>query len=219
MNTILTIGRQYGSAGHEIGQELARQLNIPCYDKELLERAAKDSGLCKEVFENHDEKPTSSFLYSLVMDTYSYGYSSNVFSDMPLNQKVFLAQFDSIKQLSKEGPCVIIGRCADYALEDNPNCLSVFIHADLSMRIKRIAKMYGLTDVRAKDRILTADKRRSSYYNYYTSKKWGDADSYNLSLDSGLLVIDGTVAMLKYAIEMKELGSQRPLYDCLVKDE
>ena len=219
MNTILTIGRQYGSAGHEIGQELARQLNIPCYDKELLERAAKDSGLCKEVFENHDEKPTSSFLYSLVMDTYSYGYSSNVFSDMPLNQKVFLAQFDSIKQLSKEGPCVIIGRCADYALEDNPNCLSVFIHADLSMRIKRIAKMYGLTDVRAKDRILKADKRRSSYYNYYTSKKWGDADSYNLSLDSGLLGIDGTVAMLKYAIEMKELGSQRPLYDCLVKDE
>ena len=219
MNTILTIGRQYGSAGHEIGQELARQLNIPCYDKELLERAAKDSGLCKEVFENHDEKPTSSFLYSLVMDTYSYGYSSNVFSDMPLNQKVFLAQFDSIKQLSKEGPCVIIGRCADYALEDNPNCLSVFIHADLSIRIKRIAKMYGLTDARAKDRILKSDKRRSSYYNYYTSKKWGDADSYNLSLDSGLLGIDGTVAMLKYAIEMKEMGSQRPLYDCLVKDE
>ena len=131
MNTIITISRQHGSAGLQIGRELAKELNIPCYDKELLERAAKDSGLCKEIFEANEKKPTSSFLYSLVMDTYSYGYSSGVLSDMPLNQKVFLAQFDTIKQLAKEGPCVFIGRCADYALEDNPNCLSVFVHADL----------------------------------------------------------------------------------------
>ena len=214
MNTILTIGRQYGSAGHQIGQELAKQLNIPCYDKELLDRAAKDSGLCKEVFENHDEKPTNSFLYSLVMDTYSYGYSSSVLSDMPLNQKVFLAQFDSIKKLAQEGPCVIIGRCADYALEDNPNCLSVFIHADLDKRIRRIARLYSLTDAKAKDKIIKTDKRRASYYNYYTSKKWCDLDSYNLSLDSGLLGIDGTVSMLKYAIDLKEKNCKKKIFDC-----
>ncbi len=219
MNTIITIGRQYGSAGRHIGQELAKQLNIPFYNKELLERAAKDSGFCKEVFENHDEKPTNSFLYSLVMDTYSFGYSSNVLSDMPLNQKVFLAQFDSIKKLAQEGPCVIIGRCADYALEEFPNCISIFIHADLNIRIKRIARLYSLTDAKAKDRIIKADKQRASYYNYYTSKKWGDADSYNFSFDSGLLGVDGTVEMIKHAIEQREKGHVKPIYDCAPIEE
>ena len=123
MKTIITIGRQYGSAGHSIGKILADDLGIKYYDKELLERAAKDSGLCQELFENHDEKPTNSFLYSLVMDSYSFGYGSTMM-DMPLNQKVFLAQFDAIKKISQDGPCVIVGRCADYALEENPNVLS-----------------------------------------------------------------------------------------------
>ena len=214
MNTILTIGRQYGSAGHEIGQRLARELNVPYYDKELLERAAKESGLCKEIFENHDEKPTNSFLYSLVMDTYSYGYSSGLMSDMPLNQRVFLAQFDTIRNLAKEGPCVIIGRCADYALESLPNCLSVFIHADLQLRVRRIARLYDLTDAKAKERIQKTDKSRSSYYNYYTSKKWGDLSSYHLTVDSGLLGIDGTVELLKNAIALKEKGSSRKIFEC-----
>ena len=153
------------------------------------------------------------------MDTYSFGYSSAGFTEMPMNHKVFLAQFDAIKKLASEGPCVMVGRCADYALADYSNCFSVFIHADLDWRIQHICTKFGKTAKEAKDMITKTDKSRSSYYNYYTSKKWGDADSYNLSLDSGLLGIDGTVAMLKYAIEMKELGSQRPLYDCLVKDE
>ena len=130
MKTIITIGRQYGSAGHSIGKILADGLGIKYYDKELLERAAKDSGLCQELFENHDEKPTNSFLYSLVMDSYSFGDGSTMM-DMPLNQKVFLAQFDAIKKISQDGPCVIVGRCADYALEENPNVLSIFIKADM----------------------------------------------------------------------------------------
>lgn len=132
MKTIITIGRQYGSAGHSIGKILADDLGIKYYDKELLERAAKDSGLCQELFENHDEKPTNSFLYSLVMDSYSFGYGSTMM-DMPLNQKVFLAQFDAIKKISQDGPCVIVGRCADYALEENPNVLSIFIKADMQV--------------------------------------------------------------------------------------
>ena len=214
MNTIITISRQHGSAGLQIGRELAKELNIPCYDKELLERAAKDSGLCKEIFEANEKKPTSSFLYSLVMDTYSYGYSSGVLSDMPLNQKVFLAQFDTIKQLAKEGPCVFIGRCADYALEDNPNCLSVFVHADLKKRIRRVAAINSISDAKAKDIIQKMDKSRASYYNYYTCKKWGDMESYHVCLDSGIFGIHGTVNLLKVMIEQREQGFKQAIFNC-----
>ena len=214
MNTIITISRQHGSAGLQIGRELAKELNIPCYDKELLERAAKDSGLCKEIFEANEKKPTSSFLYSLVMYTYSYGYSSGVLSDMPLNQKVFLAQFDTIKQLAKEGPCVFIGRCADYALEDNPNCLSVFVHADLKKRIRRVAAINSISDAKAKDIIQKMDKSRASYYNYYTCKKWGDMESYHVCLDSGIFGIDGTVNLLKVMIEQREQGFKQAIFNC-----
>ena len=171
-NTIITIGRQYGSAGRQIGRVLAEELGIKCYDKELLERAAKESGLCEELFENHDEKPTNSFLYSLVMDTYSF----------------------------------------DYALADFDNCFSVFFHADLQTRIRRIAKIYDLTDAKAKDRIIKTDKKRSSYYNYYTSKRWGDADSYDLCIDSGKMGVDGSVELVLNAIQLKEKGYKTAIY-------
>lgn len=203
-NTIITIGRQYGSGGHDIGKQLAEELNIPFYDKALLERAAKDSGLCQEIFENHDEKPTNSFLYSLVMDTYSLGYTTSSFSEMPLNHKIFLAQFDAIKNIAKEGPCVIVGRCADYALADFPNVVNVFLHADLQDRIVRIARRHDLTDAKAKDLIIKTDKRRASYYNYYTSKKWGDAAGYDLSLNTATLGIDGTIHMIREFVAYKE---------------
>ncbi len=203
-NTIITIGRQYGSGGHDIGKQLAEELNVPFYDKALLERAAKDSGLCQEIFENHDEKPTNSFLYSLVMDTYSLGYSTSSFSEMPLNHKIFLAQFDAIKNIAKEGPCVIVGRCADYALAEFPNVVNVFLHADLQDRIVRIARRHDLTDAKAKDLIIKTDKRRASYYNYYTSKKWGDAAGYDLSLNTATLGIDGTIHMIREFVAYKE---------------
>ena len=215
MNTIITIGREFGSGGHLIGKKLSEKLQIPFYDKELLDRAAKDSGLCKEIFENQDERPSSSFLYSLVMDSYSFGYSSNVMNDMPLNQKVFLAQFDTIKQLAEEGPCVIIGRCADYALEDHENLLSVFIHADLDLRVRRISKLYDLSASKAKDRIRKNDKSRSSYYNYYTSKEWSAADSYDLTIDSGKFGINGSVDMILKAIEARESKEKGAITDIL----
>ncbi|MDD3218466.1 MAG: cytidylate kinase-like family protein [Lachnospiraceae bacterium] len=203
-NTVITIGRQFGSGGRAIGEELAERLGVKCYDKELLDRAAKDSGLCQELFENHDEKPTNSFLYSLVMDTYSMGYSSSAFSEMPINHKVFLAQFDTIKKIADEGPCIMVGRCADYALADYENCLSVFIHGDLDKRILRIEKSYKLNRAKAKDLIVKTDKKRASYYNYYTSKKWGEAASYNLCLDSSTFGIEGTVEMIMDAVQRKE---------------
>ena len=203
-NAIITIGRQYGSGGREIGEKLAEKLEIPFYDKELLERAANDSGICKELFENHDEKPTNSFLYSLVMDTYSFGYSSAAFTDMPINHKVFLAQFEAVKKLAAEGPCVMVGRCADYALSELSNCFSVFIHSDMESRIRRIAQKYGMKDNKARDAIQKTDKSRSSYYNYYTNKRWGDASSYHLSIDSGKLGIDQTVECIIQTLKVFE---------------
>lgn len=202
-NQIITIGREFGSGGLYVGEELAKRLGVKLYDKELLQQAAKESGFCEEIFENHDEKPTNSFLYSLVMDTYSAnGYSTASFLDMPLNHKVFLAQFETIKKIAEHESCVIVGRCADYALAGNPNCINVFIKADMDYRIKLVAKRANLTENKAKDMIIKQDKQRASYYNYYTSKKWGDSKSYDLCLDSGKLGVDGCVDMI---LKFKEI--------------
>lgn len=210
-NTIITIGRQFGSGGKEIAEKIGKSLQIPVYDKEMLAVAAKDSGICQELFESHDEKPTNSFLYSLVMDTYSMGYSPNTYMDMPINHKVFLAQFDAIKKLANEGPCVLVGRCADYALDSYDNCLSVFIHANLDARIRRIARMYDLTDAKAKDMILKTDKKRATYYNYYTNKKWGAAESYELCLDSSKLGIEGTTEAILSFLTLRNQVTNKKL--------
>ncbi|MBQ7480407.1 MAG: cytidylate kinase-like family protein [Lachnospiraceae bacterium] len=202
MNTVITIGRQFGRGGRDIGEKLASHYGIAFYDKDLLKRAAKESGICPELFENNDEKPTSSFLYNLVTDTYSFGYSSP-YIEMPLSHKVFLAQFDTIKKIAQEGPCVIVGRCADYALSDFGNRISVFIYAPLEDRIKRITDKYpDVNDPsKIKDMIIKTDKSRANYYNYYSSKKWGRADSYDLCVNSSILGIDGTVDLISDFID------------------
>ncbi len=201
METIITIGRQFGSSGHEIGQKLAEYFNIKYYDKELLTRAAKESGYCEEMLQNNDERPTNSFLYNLVMDTYSFGYNTSSFVDMPISHKVFLAQFDTIKKIADEGPCVIVGRCSDYALADYKNCLNIFIHADEDFKIRHIMEKYQLTEAKAKDMMVKKDKQRQSYYNYYSSKKWGRADSYDLTVNSAKLGIEGTVKLIIQYVE------------------
>ena len=203
-NLVVTIGRECGSAGRRIGQMLAERMGVKFYDKELLTLAAKQSGMCKELFETHDEKPTSSFLYSLVMDTYSMGYTTSSFLDMPLNHKIFLAQFDTIKKLAKEESCVIVGRCADYALEDYPNTVSVFISGKQEDKIRHFAEVQNVTPEKAKDIIAKTDKQRSSYYNYYSSKKWGDARSYDLCVNSSELGYEGTVDLILEFIRIKE---------------
>lgn len=201
MNTIITISRQFGSAGHEIGQKLADELGIKCYDKDLLSRVAKESGFCEEIIQNQDERPTSSFLYNLVMDTYSFGYNSSHYVDMPISQKIFLAQFETIKKIADEGPCVIVGRCADYALADYKNCLSVFIYANEEDKIRHVVKNHNVSEAEAKSMIVKQDKQRQSYYNYYTSKKWGRADSYDICINSSVLGEDGTVMLIKQMVE------------------
>ncbi len=196
MRSIITIGRQFGTGGHEIGQKLAEKLGIPCYDKELIKRVSQESGLCPEILENNDERPTSSFLYNLVMDTYSFGITNSNYVDMPLSHKVFLAQFDTIKKIANDGPCVIVGRCADYALSDYDNVLNLFIYGDINKRIERVMKKYNVSEKDAKDMILKKDKQRASYYNYYSTKKWGKAETYSLCVDSTVLGRDGTVELL-----------------------
>ncbi|MCR4758229.1 MAG: cytidylate kinase-like family protein [Butyrivibrio sp.] len=203
MNTIITIGRQFGSGGREIGEMVADHFGIKCYDKELLSRAAKESGFCEEMIQNHDERPTNSFLYNLVMDTYSFGYNSSSFVDMPISHKVFLAQFDTVKKIAQEGPCVIVGRCADYALSEFPNVLNLFICADEESKIKRIRERFDdiTSDDKAREMMNKKDKQRQSYYNYYSSKKWGRADSYDLCINSSILGIEGTVKFITQYVE------------------
>lgn len=202
-NLIITIGRQSGSGGKEIGQKVAEKLGVKCYDKELLALAAKESGLCEELFQSHDEKPTKSFLYSLVMDSYSFGYTSSGYMDMPINHKIFLAQFEAIKALADREPCVIVGRCADYALEDYPNRVSIFVTGDDKAKIKRLAERNNVTEAKAKEIMMKTDKERSSYYNYYSSKKWGDVRSYDLCVNSSVLGIEGTVDLIIYFANAK----------------
>ena len=194
---IYTIGREFGSMGQLVGEKLAERLGIKCYDKELLQKAAKESGFCEEIFENHDEKPTNSFLYSLVMDTYSAGnYAAAPFLDMPLNHKVFLAQFDTIKNLAEKESCVIVGRCADYALANNPDVMNIFVRAELEDRVKLVSKRMDVTENKAKDLVLKNDKQRASYYNYYTSKKWGDTASYDLTINTSKISVDNAVDLI-----------------------
>ncbi len=193
-NIIVTIGRQYGSGGRQVGKLLSEKLGIPFYDKELLTEAAKKSGFCEEIFKENDEKPAGSFLYSLVM-------GANGADTLPLNNKLFLAQFDTIKDIAAKGSCVIIGRCADYALEEMDNVLNVFIYADKKIRVKRAAEEYGLEAKNLEDAVNKIDKKRASYYNFYSGKKWGAAESYNLCIDSGKFGVEKTADFIKDCVE------------------
>ena len=202
MKTIITIGRQFGSGGKEIGIRVAKELGIPFYDKELLQEAAKKSGLCEKIFENFDERPKS-LLYSIAMDSYMFALPGTGVGDS-LEQQVYLATFDTIRQIAEQGPCVIIGRCADYALADNPNRLSLFIHAPMDVRIARVAERQDISPEKARALINKTDKRRASYYEYYSSQRWGSIESYDYCLDSSYLGIGRTVELIQAMVAHKE---------------
>jgi cytidylate kinase len=205
-NIILSIGRQFGSGGSEIGKKLAKELNISYFDKELLAIAAQDSGLCTEIFEKADEQESSGFAYA-----FSLGFSPLgtyiPHNDVLSNEKLFLLQSDAIRNVAEKEPCVIIGRCSDYILRDNPNCLSFFIHNSNDNRVKHIMKRENVSAIRAKELMSKADKSRAAYYNYYTNKFWGVASSYNFSIDVSILGIDGTVSFLKDLV-IRKFGSK-----------
>lgn len=183
---IITIGRQLGSGGREIGMCLAKKLDIPFYDKEILTEAAKKSGYTKELFERNDEKPTSSFLYALAMGVNSFGAAYQ----RPLMMDVYLAQFDTIRKLADEGPCIFIGRCSDYVLNDRDNAIDVFVHADLEARIERTMRKHQISAKEAEGMCLRNDKDRASYYNYYSNHSWGDARFYDLCLNTSKISVE-----------------------------
>lgn len=199
---VITVGRQYGSGGREIGTMLAEKLGIAYYDDMLLKEAAKESGLCEDLFHSFDERPKS-FLYSIAMDPYSFSMN-HVTAKGNIEQQVYLATYETIKKLADKGPCVLIGRCADYALKDRDDVINIFITAPLSNRIERVACRNDISLDEAKDRIKKTDKSRASYYNYYSSKDWGEAKSYDLCIDSSLLGIEGTVELLEQMIRLKD---------------
>ena len=182
-------------ADNIIGHRLAAKLNIPFYDKEILNETAKNSGLSENILKSLDEKPTKSFLYSLVMDPYSFGYTSTGYQTN-LNQQAFQATYDTIKKIGNEGPCVFVGRCADYALRHDPRLVKIFIYSPLEKRIETVSERFNLSEDKARAQINKEDKARASYYNYYTSKKWGAMESYDICINSSLMSIDKTVDLI-----------------------
>lgn len=193
---IITITRQYGSGGHEIGKALAEKLGISFYDKELISIAAKESGVSPEIFKDVDEKATNSLLYSLSTGLYSYGNNFSSVNDLPVNDRLYILQHKIIRELSDKENFVVVGRCADYVLRDNPNVIKVFIYADIDSRVKRAVARHDIDPARAKQAVLKADKRRANYYSFYSGKKWGQVDNYDICLNTTNLSIEQAVSVI-----------------------
>ena len=208
IETVITISRQYGSGGRFIGRKLAEALNIPFYDKELITMAAEESGMSRELFEKADEKATSSLLYTLSMNSYLLHGMAGV-PDLPLNDKVFLIQSEVIRKLAAKGPCVIVGRCADYILREHPGCVNVYIYSDIEERVERATTYYNLSADRASEQIQKMDKKRATYYNFYTNQKWGRAENYDLSLNSAKIGIEGCVEVIRGFVTCAEAEKER----------
>lgn len=186
---IITISREFGSGGRTIGRETAAKLGIPCYDQELIEKIAKESGLTREyVAERGEYSAHSSFLGSAWAERDRNGHS--------LQDDLWAVQFKVIRDLASQGPCVIVGRCADYILRDEADCLTVFIHSDMEHRAKRIVEQYGERSDAPEKRLKDKDKRRAAYYQFYTDRKWGTVQNYHIALDSGVLGIEQCVDLL-----------------------
>lgn len=188
--TIITLSREYCTGGRFIAQDVADALGLKLYDKELITMAARDSGLSEEAVAASEKRHTHSLLYSL----YTMG------TDLPLSDQVFILQSRIIKKLAEEGPCVILGRCADYVLRERKDLLSVFIHAPLSFRAQRAQKVYEKTASNIEDFVRKKDKKRAAFYNYFSQNKWGDARHYHLAISS-VYGVDFAVEVLKHAAE------------------
>ena len=199
---IITIGRQFGSGGYDVGKLLAEKLGIDFYDKELIGRAAKESGINPELFARADEQPTNSFLYSLSLGTVGLHTGFMATPDYLTNDKLFALQSETLRSIAQEHSCVIIGRCADYVLRDHPNMVSVFIHSDIERRVARVSQCAEMNAEQARQAIKKTDRRRASYYSYFTDRNWGGVDNYDLSIDSGRVGIEGAVEVIAKFLEV-----------------
>ena len=198
---IITIARQYGSGGREIGERVAELLGIPLYDKQLITDAAAKGSLNEEVIRSADESAANSLLYTLAMGSNHYGAAMHFGYKMPLNDKLFILQSEVIKEYAEGGSCVIIGRCADYVLRDDHDVFRLFIYGDLEHRKARVAERHPeVKPAQVIDLINKTDKRRASYYNFYTGNKWGKVDNYDMAINSSTLGIEGTAQVIAASV-------------------
>lgn len=194
---IISIGRQYGCGAHEIATKLSEKLGIPYYDKEIIKRAAKDSGFDEHIFTFYDERPTRSFLYNVSTD----GFSNIASNGLALEDQVFQYQFDTIRKVSEEGSCIIVGRCADYILKEDEALLTIFLHASDKFREKRVIEKYGVEPKNVAKEMKNTDKKRAKFHNFYSEEKWGEATTYDLAINVAKLGIDGTVDLISEYIK------------------
>ena len=192
---IITIGREYGSGGRQIGKALAEKLGISFYDKEIITLAAKKSGLSDEFIASNEQRTRSGLMHSLAASaTYHNGFFSGQY--LPLSENIFIAQAQVIRDIAAKESAVIVGRCADYILEGRENTINVFIHAPIEERVKRIMALHGIDEAAALKEINTSDKERGNHYFRYTDLKWGKAQNYHVCINSALMGVDKTVEML-----------------------
>lgn len=203
-NYVINLGRQLGSGGKEIGERIANDFQIAFYDKELIRLASQESGLCTEFFEQADEKASTGLLGGLFGTRFPFITEGALpYTSYLSNDSLFKIQSDIIRQLAERQSCLFVGRCTDYILRDHPRCCNVFISASPEARTERLMQLHHISAAAAKDMMDKADKRRSSYYNYYSYKKWGAAATYHLCIDSSVLGIDGTVQFIEDFVTKK----------------
>ena len=194
---VITIARQYGSGGREIGERVAKELGIPLYDKEMIKDAAKAGELDEGVIKEVEETAANSLLYTLAMGSNILGTTAHFGYKMPLNDKLFILQSEIIKSYAENGSCVIIGRCSDYVLREREDVFRIFIYGDIEHRCQRvIARHPEIKESSVIDVINKTDKRRMSYYNFYTGEKWGKYDNYDMAINSSTLGIDGAAELI-----------------------
>jgi cytidylate kinase len=198
-NFVITIGRQFGCGAHEIGTKLAQRLNVPYYDKEIIKRAANESGFNEDLFHFYDEKPTTSFLFNVSAD----GYIPMGNNGISLEDQVVQYQFDTIRNVASEGSCIIVGRCADYVLKENPNMVSIFLHASDDYRLNRVINDYGYSEKNARKEMRSIDKKRARFHDFYADNRWSDVTTYSLSIDVSQFGIDETVDLIEAYINRK----------------
>lgn len=200
---IITISREYGSGGRQIGKMAAERLNMGFYDKELIDAAAKEIGFPPELIEDREQRLTNSLLYNFAMGAvYGVSYPREPKpSDLPLTEQIFIAQKKAIEDAAKQGTCVFIGRCVDYILRSRPDVLRVFIYADRDIRKRRAVKEYGVLAENVDEFMYQNDKRRRIHYENYTNQKWGSRENYDLLLNSGDLGIERCVELICAAVK------------------
>ena len=191
---VITIARQYGSGGRYIGELVAKELGIPFYDENLITLAAEKSDICHEAAVEADERNASSLLYTLATGSTAMLHSPHY--NMPINDRLFLVQSEIITEAAQNGSAVIVGRCADYVLRDDPHVLSVFVHADSEVRAKKVAERNGITKSEAYSLVSKTDRRRANYYNFYTGKRWGEMANYDLCINTGKLGVENAAKLI-----------------------